>query len=159
MNKAIGVIAILCAIAFSFSLIGMIIALSTKKIGVASEEWEKTEGLIISSHDERHNNPSYRHVYLKYEFTVNGEKYTGNRYRIQANHSFPKEEAEKIVAELKAGNSIPIYFDKEEPSRSTIVKGVSGSLQDHLSWMTNQTFVLTFSFLLTFGYWLWIRSR
>ena len=111
-------------------LIAGVIFFYTKKesdLKEDSQHWSSVEGAVSSSHVRRtflkKNGTSETNFLfeLQYNYEVQGQIYTGNRYQFYADPSFKsKADAEQLVAEYPAGKKITIYYLPDDPQQAVV---------------------------------------
>lgn len=92
-----------------------------------SESWPSVEGVVISSEvvTHRHNDGdrSYSPEIL-YDYVVNGETLSGNW--IKHGNDFSSE-ARRYVNKYRAGKTVKVYYNVEDPSEAVLEPGVDFS--------------------------------
>lgn len=99
----------------------------------ASSNWPSTEARLLESHvretietrEDRNGHTETSHRYsvdVRYAYAVNGQRYTGDRLRIGSESHSTKESAERRLREIRERDILTIYYDPEEPSRSTLYR-------------------------------------
>jgi len=87
--------------------------------------WSLTYAEILSSEvihiDEDGFHPAPQ---IYYRYLIDKVYYTGNTY--QLDRAYKLQEATDISKQHKVGVKIPIYYDKNNPSTSVIIRGYNG---------------------------------
>jgi hypothetical protein len=100
--------------------------------------WEPVEGEILETRIQMHSsisdtgagNQEYRRQYsplVQYQWTVNGDTYTGDRYRLGESMPLHKTSAEarQAAKAFPRGGKITVYFDPGAPSSAVLERSVS----------------------------------
>lgn len=67
---------------------------------------------------------------ITYRWEVDGQSYTGSRYRLGTTHEKYEEREGAVAAASKFQNGapIPVYYDPEDPSEAVLDKSASGGI-------------------------------
>jgi hypothetical protein len=93
----------------------------------ASRTWPQTAGVIAESRVERVNRGtkvSYDAI-INYRYGVNNQQYAGDRLRMADAKSSKQSAAEARVAQYPVGKTVTVYYDANDPQKSTLEPGVS----------------------------------
>jgi hypothetical protein len=87
-----------------------------------------TQGVIREAKviDHAHLEATSHGIRVQYDYNVDGVAMIGRRYRY-GNHSASDDYAETYVRNHPAGTLVEVYFDRTNPSESTLVRGIEGS--------------------------------
>ncbi len=100
----------------------------------ASVAWPYVEGVIthceaeIASPDPHHEldakvvHASWR-LRLKYDYTLGGQHFTGDRLRAMAEHFPTREEAARYELQFPVGHKVRVFYDPAQPSSSVLIQG------------------------------------
>ncbi|EMI19595.1 putative membrane protein [Rhodopirellula maiorica SM1] len=101
-------------------------------LAAASEDWQATEGKILDSgFDVRgiQRRKQAATIRVRYEYTVGGANYTGNKLSFEKQDSFSPAVAEAKLKPYPPGAQCTVYYDPEKPTDSVLIKGTQGSNQ------------------------------
>ena len=59
---------------------------------------------------------------IRYEFTVSGKEYAGNRYSLLATAASWRSYAEGVVMRYPIGSEVDVYYDPTDPNRCVLVR-------------------------------------
>lgn len=94
---------------------------------LASRGWPTTEGRILDSQVQ----PTGRGgavVLAYYEYSVDGQEYTGKRVRFAPGYPMQFDAAQADALNYRPGSSIQIHYDPAAPNDAVIVSGVAPAL-------------------------------
>ena len=110
-------------------------------LGYAAEGWTKVEGEVTSvtvktdvtlgtlnpSTGTRSTATERYYPSIGYAWTVDGQRYTGDRYRLGETHEKFAERDDALSAALRYKNGMPIdvYYNAEDPSRAVLNPSLS----------------------------------
>lgn len=93
-----------------------------------SRAWPSVRGRVYAARViEVQARPFEGHKYtdyqpeIRYEFTVGGKEYAGNRYTLLASRVPWRSDAEKIVTQYPIGREVDVYYDPSDPNRCVLV--------------------------------------
>lgn len=96
---------------------------------VMAKNFASTQGTILSSEVTRHTG-SKSTTYgfgVSYSYRVNGQPYTGDRYRYDRSSSSDSAWAQAAVRDYPAGSQAVVFYDPNNPAESVLKPGVQGS--------------------------------
>jgi hypothetical protein len=113
-------------------------------LGKEAGGWTEVEGQVLSvairtdisqpagqlaSRATRESRKSY-YPRITYTWKVEGESYTGSRYRLGATHEkFEKRaDAEAAAAKFRAGTPIAVFYDAKNPGSAVLVRKASAGV-------------------------------
>jgi len=91
-----------------------------------AESFPHTQGRVFSSEvtiTHGSKGSIHYHVYITYNYVVNGQEYHGGRYRYDG-HPGNQGEANAIVASHPAGTAIDVYYNPQDPADSVLSTAV-----------------------------------
>jgi hypothetical protein len=125
----------------------------------AVERWPTTTGLVVESGvvyvGTHHNREGRRVTYeprVRYEYAVDGRRYVGDRFAIEPPGRKWREDADRLLDDVRVGMSVVVYYDPDDPADSVLERGVTTRSTVN-SAVTGGAF-LVFSLLMT-----WISFR
>jgi len=93
----------------------------------ASLSWSTCEGIITHHQIERRmtggRGKSYVSDIFRYDYTIEGEKYTGDRYRIGYLGDPHTGQGRKLVDAHPVGTVVKVYYSPSSPAASVLVPG------------------------------------
>jgi hypothetical protein len=112
--------------------------------GNEAASWPETQGTVVAAavrtrtSSRLSQSPSQRdrsrqfYPFITYRWTVNGQTYTGSRYRIGANadgyYFDEREKAQEEVDRQRPGSAIPVFYDPDDPSAAVLLPDASGGI-------------------------------
>ncbi len=122
----------------------------------ATEKWPQVEGKVTASETtskrtrsrsggtsktsrKRKNSTSYR-AGISYDYAVEDEAFTSDRFSFGSYGSSNREHADSIVAEFPAGKIVPVFYDPENPESAVLKTG--GTFFTYLPILIGSIFVL-----------------
>jgi len=115
-----------------FLILGILIigsGISALDEGRASLSWQTCEGIITHLEMERSrastkkSGSSYA-ASIRYDYTVEEKKYTGDRYSVRGN-LVNANDREKFVATHSVGTVVTVYYSPSSPETSLLVPGTN----------------------------------
>lgn len=97
-----------------------------------------TDGTILSSKVAYHDDSegAAYGVAVSYTYSVNGQEYTGERYRYGAGHSSDGDWANQAVARNQPGSKVRVFYNPRHPADAVLVRGIEGFDLFQLAFMT-----------------------
>lgn len=94
-----------------------------------SASWPSVPGTILTSEVEsvRGGKSTTHGLKVLYTWTVEGQRYEGTRYRLNAWRSSDRGYAEGLVERFPAGVTVPVYYRPGQPSEAVLVAGMQGA--------------------------------
>jgi len=92
-------------------------------------------------------------VSIRYDYAVDGEQYTGDRYSFACRNFQTLRPAEKIVAEHPIGSTVTVYYSPNAPEQSVLVPGPNTKV-----YLNIVVSVIAILFLLGVAFLLWYKS-
>ena len=95
------------------------------KLIINSRNWLKNDAIVLSSSIHKSYGKHGTKMYapkIKYKFEFKDEIFYGNRLQIPSIRSSLKSEVERLLNNYKSGSKISIYFDANNPEKSSILK-------------------------------------
>ena len=121
----------------AFSSIFVIIGLIVMAFGItslleaeASKNWPSTNAIIQSSEMERHHGSDSGTTYsaeVTYEYSVEGDKITGNKIKFGKVSSSDSSDATRYVNKYSEGKKVKAYYNTDDPYDSVLEPGIHGS--------------------------------
>ena len=121
----------------AFSSIFVIIGLIVMAFGItslleaeASKNWPSTNAIIQSSEMERHYDSESGTTYsaeVTYEYSVEGDKITGNKIKFGKVSSSDSSDATRYVNKYSEGKKVKAYYNTDDPYDSVLEPGIHGS--------------------------------
>lgn len=108
-------------------------------MGAASSKWPSTKGTvkkcepIRSSSNKKNSSSAVYHARVVYEFTVDGETFTGDRYSYGEQTQGSYSSADSAKRQFPRGNGIKVYYDPDDPRESVLEAGIIWSKS--LGWL------------------------
>jgi hypothetical protein len=99
--------------------------------GEKSNFWPKTKGKIISSEVEKYerSNSGGRSITYKpaitYSYSLQNKTYSNDRVSFSPIGGSNISQSHYYVSRFSVGNVVPIFYDKNNPKNSTLIKGTS----------------------------------
>ena len=93
-----------------------------------SESWPSAEGVVISSEVVTHHHNGGDRSYspeILYDYVVNGESLSGNSIKFGV--GWTAGEARRYVNKYRAGKTVKVYYNVEDPSEAVLEPGVDFS--------------------------------
>lgn len=93
-----------------------------------SLKWSITNGIILSSEIEKHEDSEHStnyEAYVRYEYNVGGKHYLSNQVSFGQYGSNDPEHARSIVRQYEKGEKISVHFNPSNPNESILEPGVS----------------------------------
>jgi len=129
--KLLTLLGIICFFSM-FMILGLVLIYNSTKLlyeSMASLSWPTCEGIVTHSEIE----PLGRGVKsgrsfmgaIRYDYTIEGEKYTGDRYRIGYLGVPDRGWARKIVDAHPVGTVVKVYYSPSSPAASVLVPGAN----------------------------------
>ena len=106
-----------------FPVVGLVvigIGLLELYCGSKSYSWSSCEGIVRQA-KVKYGSKGASSPLIRYDYTINGSLYSGEKYRYGGIHS--KHSSEKIVAEHPVGSAVKVYYDPNSPVKSVLVPG------------------------------------
>jgi hypothetical protein len=94
----------------------------------ASANWPSVQGQVTSSDVERSTDGEGGTSYqpqIDYSYTVNDQRYSGDRVNFGQNSYSSRRGAEEVAARYPVGQSVAVYYDPVEPDSAVLEPGVS----------------------------------
>lgn len=115
----------------AFVLLFAVLAWRAWQTKQASPHWPSVTGQITASRAVARNETgdhrgTLTHEWLtevRYDYTVEGVRYTGNTLRAFGRHHFSEEQALAELAPFALGVNVLVYYDPDKPSRSVLIPG------------------------------------
>lgn len=125
-----------------------------------SLSWPFAEGRVLASKVTTHtggaNSRTSNHVpNVRYEFTVDGQRHTGERLAFGFVNRSP-DVARKLVGRFQPERRIRVFYDPAEHSRSVLMPGFHGNLW--LGWLIGLLFLGAAFFMRWYDAW-FLRRR
>ena len=98
----------------------------SQKIQKAAQSWPTTTGTVLKSYvnvSTDANHSTSHDPKIIYEFTVNGQLYRGDRYRVGiyvARGGYLA--AQEIVDRYPEGSQVTVYYNPQNPAECTLVR-------------------------------------
>lgn len=108
-------------------------------MGAASSKWSSTMGKIKncdpkrSSSNKNNSISTVYHARVIYEFTVDGEAFTGDRYSYGESTQGSYSSADSAKRQFPKGSGIKVYYNPADPSESVLKAGIIWSKS--LGWL------------------------
>lgn len=115
-------------------LIGIVclfIALRNRQRAQASAEWHSAPGTLLSFKITKGKTKHQTHYYphLKYEYTLNGTRYTSDRISFGYLAYDSEDEAKSELEQRVGKNPVTVYYDPQNPKDAVLLRdATSGSL-------------------------------
>ena len=90
----------------------------------ASLSWHTCEGIITHLEIKGGRRGRDPRAHIRYDYTVEGENYTGSRYHNRGN-GVSKNERGKFAAAYPVGTVVTVYYSPSSPETSLLVHGIS----------------------------------
>ena len=91
--------------------------------GRASLSWHTCEGIITYSEFKRPGrNSGPPRIFIHYEYTVEGKKYTGDRYSVRGTEG-RRGDDRRIVDAHPVGRVVTVYYSPSSPETSLLAPG------------------------------------
>lgn len=113
----------------------------------ASRTWPATEGRISSSQAQTFGRGG-KAILVYYEYSVNGQAYTGKRLRFAPPLNLSFEAAQAALLNYRPGSSIQIHYNPASPNDSVVEPGVVSYLWYYIAGSVG-FFVLTITIYLS----------
>ena len=127
--KRIGWIAF-SSIFVNIGLIVMAFGITSLLEAEASKNWPSTNAIIQSSEMERHHGSDSGTTYsaeVTYEYSVEGDKITGNKIKFGKVSSSDSSDATRYVNKYSEGKKVKAYYNTDDPYDSVLEPGIHGS--------------------------------
>jgi len=128
---------------FAIGLGVLIFAYKSYSLGKESLEWPSVEGDVVYSEIEKRTRTRSKggssttfSANIIYEYTVEGETYTGDKLRFLLWNSSDRSESRSTVDKYPVGKVVPVYYKPDSPDTSVLEPGTA----------------TTFHLLLSFGF-------
>ncbi len=124
-------------------------------MGAASSKWPSTKGTIKKCEPIRSSNNkknSMKKVYrarVVYEFIVDGETFTGDRYSYGEQTQGSYSSADSAKRKFHQGKGIKVYYDPNDPRESVLEKGIIWSKS--LGWLVVGLIMVGVTFLVAWA--------
>ena len=162
MEKLLQLLTLLGVICFFlvFTILGLVLTYNSTILlyeSMASLSWPTTEGIITHSEIERHRSRgrkanTYFEATVRYDYTVEGVKYTGDRYRIGYGGTGRGQGwAREIVDAHPVGTVVKVYSSPRSPAESVLVSGAH--------WLVYFTLVVGIAMFLVCAYFVFACLR
>jgi len=95
-----------------------------------SESWPSAEGVVISSKVESHRSHDSGTTYsaeILYEYVVDAETLSGNSIKFGEVSTGNSSDASRYVNKYRAGNTVTVYYNGEDPYEAVLEPGVHAS--------------------------------
>lgn len=123
MSRPVGCLAALVALGLC---VGVYAALAY--LARTNTDWVESRGVIIFSElgrtRDEDGGDSWQPA-VSYEYEVERQQLTGFTIKSGENSHREREEAEEILARYPVGQPVVVYYDREQPERSVLEKGVN----------------------------------
>lgn len=83
---------------------------------------EITRSLVFNAGDEGYQ-LSDSHFSVRYKYSVGGVEFTGTNYRLRSDATQGVWYAERLASRFPVGKTVPVYYDRENPERSVLMRG------------------------------------
>lgn len=115
---------VFCSVVGLVTLWAMITSVVSIVQASNSQSWPIADGTIVSSTIIRQQGkgPPYCPS-VRYQYTVAAQEYVGNRIAFGALDCGTEAESTKIASAYPEGRTLPVHYDPESPSTSTLVVG------------------------------------
>ena len=114
---------------FLAAAILLFFTLRTRKKSEASLNWPSTSGAITSASVRQNSSTDedghVRHSYsplVEYDFSVNGQAYTGKRINYGITASPTRAAAQKEVDRFPVGMQVTVFYNPEKPNEAVLEK-------------------------------------
>ena len=135
MEKLLQLLTLLGVICFfsMFIILGLVLTYDSTILlyesSMASLSWQTTEGVVTHSEIEPlgrgvKSGRSFKGA-IRYDYTIEGEKYAGDRYRIGYLGNPDRRWARKIVDAHPVGTVVKVYYSSSSPATSVLVPGAN----------------------------------
>lgn len=115
----------------AFVLLFAVLAWRAWQVKQASPQWPTVMGQVTESRafarnetGDQRGTPTHEWLTeVRYDYTVDGVRYSGNTLRAFGLHHFNEEQALAELAPFGVGKTVPVYYDPAKPSRSVLIPG------------------------------------
>jgi Protein of unknown function (DUF3592) len=93
-----------------------------------ARSWPTAQGTVLDSRlrEVRDSDGKTWEVYILYEYSVNGESYRSDVWRLEAGSSSFTRAAEKTVASYPIGSTVTVFFNPDMPGDAMLEPGKMG---------------------------------
>lgn len=106
--------------------------------GLRAQSFATSNGTITHSEVAEHSDSDGKTygVDIRYDYHVQGRKYSGSTYRYSAGFSSDSDWAHEAVGAHKVGARVPVYYDQDDPKESVLRPGIEAGDLFLLMFMT-----------------------
>lgn len=96
---------------------------------LTAKSWPRTEGTVLSRgvrKIDKKGSASDRYApVIRYEYEVEGRRYTNDRYQFGKEERLSESTAGKIVSNYNKGETVEVFYHPEDPQKSTLLTSTS----------------------------------
>ena len=107
-------------------LSGLMQAFRAWRRAVAAQHWPIAQGRVTTSTVDKAWTPEKTDYWIKYEYTVDGHKYTGNTITFGPPIRPNVNKRRAQLSHYAVGKRVPVYYDPHNPERAV--------LERHIPW-------------------------